>query len=109
MRRILALNISIHSYLSLWFHKSKDWWLAIGVSIPGSYCLFGWIRLVLIARSNHSSFLVDPDSTLIVSILILPQYWMQIAISNSNEPDLDSVVDESRLYIAGEKVSKNQK
>lgn len=34
---------------------------------------------------------------------------MQIAISNSNEPDLDSVVDESRLYIAGEKVSKNQK
>jgi hypothetical protein len=57
VRRILALNISIHSYLSLWFHKSKDWWLAIGVSIPGSYCLFGWIRLVLIARSNHSSFL----------------------------------------------------
>ena len=34
---------------------------------------------------------------------------MQIAISNSNEPDLDSVVDESWLYIAGDKVLKKTK
>ena len=34
---------------------------------------------------------------------------MQIAISNSNEPDLDSVVDESWLYIAGDKVLKKKK